>query len=76
MDASTREKLVALIHRMQCGEGDDEQSAEWVETLKRATGNPHASEFMSDRRFDGMRPEDILDRLLAYHPFLMPPPSA
>jgi hypothetical protein len=75
MDASTRQELISLIHRMQCGEGDDEESARWVETLKRATGNPNASEFMSDRRYDGMRPEDVLEKLLEYRPFIMPPPS-
>lgn len=67
--------MISLIARMQRGEGDDEQCGEWVEMLKRATGNPHASEFMTGTRYDGMRPEDILERLLAYRPFLMPPPS-
>jgi hypothetical protein len=68
--------MLELIRRMQCGEGDDELIGEWIETLRRATGNPHAGAILSDRAYDGMTPEAILERLLEYRPFLMPPPSA
>ncbi len=75
MTDTERKEMIELIRRMQCGEGDDELFGKWIVTLRRVTGNPHAGGIMADRAYDGMTPEAILDKLLEYRPFLMPPPS-
>jgi hypothetical protein len=75
MIESKRQEMIELIRRMMSGEGDDDLYAEWIETLRRVTGNPHAGGIMAERAYDGMTPEAILDKLLEYRPFLMPPPE-
>jgi hypothetical protein len=75
MIESKRQEMIELIRRMMNGEGDDDLYGEWIETLRRVTGNPHAGGIMADRAYDGMTPEAILDKLLEYRPFLMPPPE-
>ena len=75
MIESRRQEMIELIRRMMNGAGDVELYGEWIETLRRVTGNPRAGGILADRAYDGMNPEAILDKLLEYRPFLMPPPE-
>jgi hypothetical protein len=76
MDRHTRTEFVELIRRMQQGEGDDAELGLWVEKLKRATCNPNVLDMFHNAEYDGLSAEDVLDKLLTYRPFLMPPPSS
>jgi hypothetical protein len=75
MIESKRQEMIELIRRMMTGDGDEDFYSESIQTLRRVTGNPHAGGIMADRAYDGMTPEAILDKLLEYRPFLMPPPE-
>jgi hypothetical protein len=77
MDDAMRNELLEYIRRMQYGDGNpEEEYPVWLETIKRATGNPHAQGIISSREYHGMPAEEVLDRLMKYRPFLMPPPSS
>lgn len=75
MIESKRQEMIELIRRMKNGDGDEDFYSESIQTLRRVTGNPRAGGIMADRAYDGMTPEAILDKLLEYRPFLMPPPE-
>jgi len=60
---------------MQQGEGNDTEVGLWVEKLKRATGNPNVLDMFHKDEYDCLSAEEVLDKLLTYRPFLMPPPS-
>ena len=46
MQPLTREQMIDLVRRLQNGEGDDEQTAQWLDTLARSIPNPHISDLI------------------------------
>ncbi len=48
MIESKRQEMIELIRRMVNGEGEDDLYGEWIETLRRVTGNPRRDDAGGD----------------------------
>lgn len=65
MPIPDQEVLLDIIRKLQNGEGDDEEAANWIDTLERNV--PHTA--ISDLIFyDELSAEEILARALSYAP--------
>jgi hypothetical protein len=67
MERLTRDEMIALVDRLQRGEGDDEQAGEWIDQLNQSVPHPSISDliFYSDEE---LSPEEIVDKALAHRP--------
>ena len=67
MERLTRDEMIALVDRLQRGEGDDTQAGEWLDQLKQSLPHPRISDliFYSDEELTA---EEIVDKALAYRP--------
>ena len=67
MTKLTRPEMVALIRRLQNGEGDDAEASGWLEALERSVPDPHISDliFFCDEELTA---EQIIDRVNQYRP--------
>jgi colicin immunity protein/pyocin immunity protein len=67
MERLTRDEMIALVDRLQRGEGDDEQAGEWIDQLNQSVPHPAISDliFYSDEE---LSPEEIVDKALSYRP--------
>ena len=67
MPRLTRDEVITLVDRLQRGEGDDEQTGEWIDQLNASVPHRAISDliFYSDEE---LSPEEIMDKALAYRP--------
>ncbi|WP_282703615.1 bacteriocin immunity protein [Streptomyces sp. CC219B] len=76
MSSLTRTDLIALVERIQSGEGTEEEQAELRRTLERNVLHPRVTDLIYWPRQEGydrddLTAEEIVDAALAYKPIAL-----
>lgn len=69
MKKLTKEQVKELVIRIRSGEGDDNESAEWIESIVLSTANPEALRCIMSG--NNATIEEIMDKLYSYKPILL-----